>query len=293
MRESVARTIVRRLRNAGYEALFAGGCVRDSLMGKTPHDFDIATSARPDQVQALFPRTVPVGAQFGVILVVEQGRGISGRDLPLRRRVPRRPPSPECDVHKRRGGRAAQGFTVNGLFYDPIAERVLDFVEGRKDLETRTLRAIGNPAARFSEDKLRLLRGVRFACTLDFEIEAATWDAIRAAAPSIRDVSAERVRDELVKIFASPQRVRGFDLLDASGLMAEVLPESRLSKAANNRRNFIPRGTSLSIRVSCSPSFPSMSRCLSPSPCFFTIWASRRPWNAMERVAFVSTATSQ
>jgi tRNA nucleotidyltransferase/poly(A) polymerase len=242
VRESVARTIVRRLRNAGYEALFAGGCVRDSLMGKTPHDFDIATSARPDQVQALFPRTVPVGAQFGVILVVEQGgeyqvATFRSDGAYLDGRHPQSVTFTNAEGDARR-----RDFTVNGLFYDPLAERVLDFVEGRKDLETRTLRAIGNPAARFSEDKLRLLRGVRFACTLDFEIEAATWDAIRAAAPSIRDVSAERVRDELVKIFASPHRVRGFDLLDASGLMAEVLPDVSTLKGCEQPPEFHPEG---------------------------------------------------
>src|SRR6267142_3079650 len=211
--ESAARNIVRRLRDAGHEALFAGGCVRDSLMGKAPHDFDIATSARPEQVQALFPRTVPVGVQFGVILVVEHGTEYQvatfrsdGAYLDGRHPQSVTFTAAEGDARRR-------DFTINGLFYDPVEERVLDFVGGRKDLETRTLRAIGNPADRFAEDKLRLLRGVRFGTTLGFEIEAATWDAIRAGAPAIRDVSAERIRDELVKIFSSPHRVRGFDLL--------------------------------------------------------------------------------
>lgn len=240
--ESVARKIVRRLQDAGHEALFAGGCVRDSLMGKTPRDFDIATSARPDQVQALFPRTVPVGAQFGVVLVVEQGGEYQvatfrsdGAYLDGRHPQSVTFTTAEGDARRR-------DFTVNGLFYDPIEERVLDFVEGRKDLEARTLRAIGNPADRFSEDKLRLLRGVRFASTLEFEIEVATWDAIRAGAPAIREVSAERVRDELVKTFASPQRVRGFDLLDASGLMAEILPEISNLKGCEQPPDFHPEG---------------------------------------------------
>ena len=155
--ESAARNIVRRLRDAGHEALFAGGCVRDSLMGKAPHDFDIATSARPEQVQALFPRTVPVGAQFGVILVVEQGTEYQvatfrsdGAYLDGRHPQNVTFTTAEGDAQRR-------DFTINGLFYDPIEERVLDFVGGRNDLEIRILRAIGNPADRFAEDKLRLL----------------------------------------------------------------------------------------------------------------------------------------
>ncbi len=240
--ESAARNIVRRLRHAGHQALFAGGCVRDFLMGKTPHDFDIATSARPEQVQALFARTVPVGAQFGVVLVVERGVEYQvatfrsdGAYLDGRH--------PQCVTFTTAEGDAQRrDFTINGLFYDPVEERVLDYVQGQTDLETRTLRAIGNPADRFTEDKLRLLRGVRFASTLDFEIEAATWNAIRAGAPGIREVSAERVRDELVKIFDSPHRVRGFDLLDASGLMAQILPEVLPLKGCEQPPDYHPEG---------------------------------------------------
>jgi tRNA nucleotidyltransferase/poly(A) polymerase len=240
--ESVARNIVRRLRDAGHAALFAGGCVRDSLMGKAPNDFDIATSARPEQVQRLFPRTVPVGVQFGVILVVEQGMEYQVATFRsdgayLDGRHPKNVTFTTAEGDARR-----RDFTINGLFYDPIEERVLDFVGGRKDLERRTLRAIGNPADRFAEDKLRLLRGVRFASTLGFKIEAATWDAIRAGAPAIREVSAERVRDELVKIFSSPHRVRGFDLLDASGLMVEILPEISSLKGCEQPPDFHPEG---------------------------------------------------
>ena len=240
--ESVARKIVRRLREAGHQALFAGGCVRDALMGKAPHDFDIATSARPEEVQALFSRTIPVGAQFGVVLVVAEGRDYQVATFRsdgayLDGRHPRSVTftSPEGDAKRR-------DFTINGLFYDPIEEKVLDFVGGRKDLDTRTLRAIGNPAERFAEDKLRLLRGVRLAAMLDFTIESETWNALRAGAPTIRDVSAERVRDELVKIFSSPQRVRGFDLLDASGLMAEILPELVPLKGCEQPPDFHPEG---------------------------------------------------
>ena len=240
--ESVARKIVHRLREAGHQAFFAGGCVRDSLMGKTPHDFDIATSARPEEVQALFPRTIPVGAQFGVVLVVEEGRDYQVATFRsdgtyLDGRHPRSVSftSPEGDAKRR-------DFTINGLFYDPIEEKVLDFVGGREDLESRTLRAIGNPAERFAEDKLRLLRAVRLATVLDFTIEAGTWNALCAGATTIHDVSAERVRDELVKIFASPQRLRGFDLLDASGLMEEILPEILPLKGCEQPPDFHPEG---------------------------------------------------
>lgn len=240
--ESVARKIVRRLREAGHQALFAGGCVRDSLMGKTPHDFDIATSARPEQVQALFPRTIAVGAQFGVILVVEEGRDYQVATFRsdgtyLDGRHPRSVSftTPEGDARRR-------DFTINGLFYDPIEGKVLDFVGGREDLETRTLRAIGNPAERFAEDRLRLLRAVRFATVLDFSIEADTWNALCAAVETIHDVSVERIRDELVKIFASPQRLRGFDLLDASGLMEELLPEIEPLRGCEQPPDFHPEG---------------------------------------------------
>ena len=240
--ESVARNIVHRLRGAGHQAFFAGGCVRDSLMGKTPHDFDIATSARPEEVQALFPRTIPVGAQFGVVLVVQEGHDYQVATFRsdgtyLDGRHPRSVSftSPEGDAKRR-------DFTINGLFYDPIEEKVLDFVGGREDLESRTLRAIGNPAERFAEDKLRLLRAVRLATVLDFTIEADTWNALCAGATTIHEVSAERIRDELVKILVAPQRVRGFDLLDASGLMEEILPEILPLKGCEQPPDFHPEG---------------------------------------------------
>ena len=240
--ESFANKIVHRLRNAGHEAFFAGGCVRDSLMGKVPHDFDIATSARPEQVQALFPRTVPVGVQFGVVLVVENGQEYQvatfrsdGAYLDGRHPQSVTFTTAEGDARRR-------DFTINGLFYDPVGKRVLDFVGGQQDLKTRTLRAIGTPADRFAEDKLRLLRGIRFASTLGFEIESATWDAIRAGASAIREVSAERIRDELVKIFVCPGRVRGFDLLDASGLMAKILPEISSLKGCEQPPDYHPEG---------------------------------------------------
>ena len=240
--ESIARKIVHRLREAGHQAFFAGGCVRDSLMGKTPHDFDIATSARPEEVQALFPRTVPVGAQFGVVLVVEEGGDYQVATFRsdgtyLDGRHPR-----SVSFTSAEGDAKRRDFTINGLFYDPVEGKVLDFVGGRGDLESRTLRAIGNPAERFAEDRLRLLRAVRLATVLDFTIEAGTWNALCAGAATIHDVSAERIRDELVKIFAAPQRLRGFDLLDASELLEEILPEILPLKGCEQPPDFHPEG---------------------------------------------------
>ncbi|CAN5827280.1 HD domain-containing protein [soil metagenome] len=240
--KTAATSLVRRLREAGHEAYFAGGCVRDMLLGKEAHDFDIATSARPEEVQALFPRTVAVGAAFGVIVVMEgreeyqiatfraDGVYIDGRH-------------PEGVTYTTAEGDAQRrDFTINGLFYDPLEDRVIDFVEGRKDLEARLIRAVGDAARRFEEDKLRVLRGVRFAASLDFAIEPATWAAICAGATQIHEVSAERIREELVKIFVSPNRLKGFDLLDASGLMEQILPEVTHLKGCEQPPEFHPEG---------------------------------------------------
>jgi len=242
MSEAAARSIVERLRAKGFQALYAGGCVRDRLLGLEPHDYDVATNARPEQVMALFPRTVPVGAQFGVILVLEQGKEIQvatfrgdGAYLDGRH--------PESVVYTNAEGDARRrDFTVNGLFLDPLKQEILDFVGGRKDLQARLLRAIGDPGQRFAEDKLRLLRAVRFATTLEFDIDPETWRAIRQWAPEIHTVSAERIREELVKILLSPNRLRGFDLLDESGLLREILPEMEALKGCDQPPDFHPEG---------------------------------------------------
>jgi poly(A) polymerase len=240
--EAVARGIVRRLQEAGHTALYAGGCVRDRLLGIEPKDYDIATSARPEEVQRLFRRTIAVGAHFGVIVVVEEGEEFQvatfrSDDAYIDGRHPTGVTfsSPEQDAERR-------DFTINGMFYDPLRENVIDYVHGRDDLQARVIRAIGDPAARFREDRLRLLRAVRFAATFDFAIEPATWEALRQAAPGIRAISAERIREELVRIFLSPSRVRGFDLLDASGLMAEILPEIEALKGCEQPPQFHPEG---------------------------------------------------
>jgi poly(A) polymerase len=240
--ESTARGLVDRLREAGHIAYFAGGCVRDLVRGKAPKDIDIATDARPEQVQKIFPRTYAVGAHFGVIVVLENELQFEvatfradGIYLDGRHPAEVRFSSPEEDARRR-------DFTINGMFFDPPNDAVIDFVGGRSDLEARLVRAIGDPAQRFAEDRLRLLRAVRFAAVLDFTIEEATWTAIVRAADTIGEISAERIRDELVRIFLSPQRARGWDLLDASGLMKQILPELEAMKGCEQPPQFHPEG---------------------------------------------------
>ncbi|MEI7963399.1 MAG: CCA tRNA nucleotidyltransferase, partial [Verrucomicrobiota bacterium] len=242
MSEAAARSVVDKLRARGFQALYAGGCVRDTLLGVDPHDYDVATSAKPEEVEALFPRTVPVGAQFGVILVLEQGQEIQvatfrGDGFYRDGRHPESVTYTDAEGDARR-----RDFTVNGLFYDPLTSEVLDFVGGREDLKAGILRAIGNPSERFSEDKLRLLRAVRFATTLGFTIDPETWKAVQERAPEILAVSAERIREELCKILLSPNRVRGFDLLDESGLLHEILPEMEPLKGCDQPPEFHPEG---------------------------------------------------
>ncbi len=234
--------IAQKLHEAGYLAYFAGGCVRDYLMNKEPQDFDIATTAKPEEVEALFPKTVPVGKQFGVILVLQEN--IPYEVATFRREggyQDGRHPSfvsftiPEEDAKRR-------DFTVNGLFYDPRSKKVLDFVEGEKDIKQKVIRAIGKPQERFEEDKLRLLRAVRFASTLGFEIDKETWQAICENASKIKQVSPERIREELIKIFTRPGAQRGFNLLSASGLMKEVLPEIEAMKGVEQPKDYHPEG---------------------------------------------------
>ena len=240
--EAQARAVVQRLQDAGFTALYAGGCVRDALLGLAPKDYDIATSARPEQVQALFARTVAVGAHFGVICVLEGGHEFQVATFRSDEAyIDGRHPTgvtystPQLDAERR-------DFTINGMFFDPVRGEVIDYVHGREDLKAGILRAIGDPAQRFREDRLRLLRAVRFVATFGFEVEPATWQAIRENAEEIHAVSAERIREELVRIFTSPGRVRGFDLLDASGLMAEILPEIEALKGCEQPPQFHPEG---------------------------------------------------
>lgn len=238
-----AHEIVARLQREGHVAYFAGGCVRDQLLGIEAKDFDIATGALPDEVQRLFPRVTDLtGKSFGVVrvLVGEHSYEVATfrRDGPYR--DGRRPESvefvsAELDAQRR-------DFTVNGLFFDPVAEKLIDYVGGEADLRARVIRAIGEPAARFAEDQLRLLRAIRFAARLLFKIEPQTWEAIRAGAKAIRTISAERIRDELNKIFTAPKPEIGLDLLDRSGLLAEVLPDIAALHGVEQPPQFHPEG---------------------------------------------------
>jgi tRNA nucleotidyltransferase/poly(A) polymerase len=254
--ETSARCIVDRLQQAGFEAMYAGGCVRDMLRGVPPHDYDIATSARPEQVQSIFRRTIAIGAHFGVISILADGGEFQvatfrsdGVYADGRHPESVRFSSAEEDALRR-------DFTVNGLFYDPIRAQLHDYVGGRKDLEARILRAIGDPEARIAEDRLRMLRAVRFATVLGFEIEHATWEAVCKHSSSIVEVSAERIRDELLKTFHSPARVRGLDLLDQSGLLREILPEMESLKGCEQPPQFHPEGdvwTHVRLMLGCLP----------------------------------------
>ncbi len=234
--------IAERLKDAGRIAYFAGGCVRDALMQRAPQDFDIATTAHPDEVEKLFPKTIAVGKQFGVILVVEGARAYEVATFRKEGeyqdgRHPERVSytDPKEDALRR-------DFTMNGLFYDPFEKEVRDFVGGLQDIEKKIVRAIGPPNRRFQEDKLRLLRAIRFASSLDFEIEPDTWKAVGENADWIGQVSPERIRDELVKIFTRPGAARGLMLLSASGLLRQILPEIEAMKEVQQPPEYHPEG---------------------------------------------------
>lgn len=224
-----AHRVVLRLREAGHEALWAGGCVRDQLLGVPPKDYDVATSATPEQVRGVFGarKTLAIGAAFGVITVLG-GRGVGQLEVATFRTDlgytdGRRPDrvvytTAEHDAQRR-------DFTINGMFFDPLNHRVLDFVGGQADLAARCVRAIGDPDARFGEDKLRMLRAVRFATTLGFEVDAATLEAVCRLAAGVTVVSVERVCAELARILTHAHRARGVGLLAETGLLAHVLPE--------------------------------------------------------------------
>ena len=226
IRHPEAEAVVRRLTEAGHQAVYAGGCVRDALLNRPYPDVDIATSATPDQVQALFPKASdPQGKAFGVIRL-RQGDHVfeiatfrvDGPYLDGRRPSSVTFTTAEEDAKRR-------DFTVNGMFFDPLQNQVLDFVQGRADLDSKTIRAIGDPVSRFTEDRLRLFRAIRFAVQLSFAIDPKTWEALVRLTPDSKNLAPERVRDELVKIFTSPDPARGLDLLHGSGLMAVWLPE--------------------------------------------------------------------
>ncbi len=234
--------IVQRLRQEGYEAYLAGGCVRDMLLGKTPQDYDITTNARPEQIQKIFAETIPVGAQFGVILVLlhrqpfevasfrHDGPYFDGRH-PSQVRYG----TLEEDIQRR-------DFTINGMIYDPMADRVIDLVDGKRDLERRCVRAIGKPIDRFTEDRLRMIRAVRFAASLNFDIDPPTFAAIEQLAATVTQISWERIGDEVTRILTEGGARRGFELLDQCGLLAVLMPEVAAMKGTAQSPDYHPEG---------------------------------------------------
>jgi len=257
MLQSLATSIVRTLRERGYQAYLVGGCVRDLLLGREPADYDVATDATPQEVIEIFPQTFAVGAQFGVVLVplpkAESGESAVG----FGEKVPvvevatfrsdvsysdgRHPDEvrfsndPQEDVGRR-------DFTINGLLLDPLTNEVLDYVGGREDLKAGIVRTIGEPQHRFAEDKLRMLRAVRFAARFGYRIDPATLAAIRRLAVQIHRVSRERVREELTKMLTEGHARSAFERLDESGLLKEVLPEIWAMKGVEQPPQFHPEG---------------------------------------------------
>lgn len=237
-----AVAIVRRLRETGYESFLAGGCVRDILLGKMPKDYDITTSAKPAEIAQTFPETIPVGAHFGVMLVLIDSDPFEvatfrhdGAYLDGRHPTHVRFGSLEEDVRRR-------DFTINGMVYDPIDDRVIDLVDGQIDLRRKMVRAIGNARERFVEDRLRMIRAVRFAASLDFVIEAETLAALKELAPTIGAVSWERIGDEITRILTEGGARRGFQLLDDSGLLLATLPEIAAMKGVEQSPDYHPEG---------------------------------------------------
>ncbi len=237
-----AAAVCARLRSEGHRALLAGGCVRDLLLGRQPKDFDVATDARPERVQALFPRTVAVGAAFGVIVVVTETGHVEVATFRAEGAYSdgRHPDAvsfgdPEADAQRR-------DFTVNGLFLDPLSGEIVDYVDGLGDLKTKRLRAIGDPDLRFREDHLRLLRAGRFAGVLDFEVEAATAAAVRRNAALLATVSPERIQQELSKILLSPRRADALRACSELGLLPVFLPEMEAMKGVEQPPEYHPEG---------------------------------------------------
>ncbi len=239
---AAAVRVHRGLVEAGEQSLLAGGAVRDHLLGRPAHDFDIATSAHPDRVAALFERTVMVGAQFGVVRVIDDEDEVEVATFraDLGYQDGRRPEG--VRYTDAREDAIRRDFTINGLFYDLESEEVIDYVGGLDDLAAGRLRAIGDPGRRFEEDRLRLLRAVRFSTTLGFPVETATWEAVVEHAPSIGEVSAERIRDELEKMLCHPRRELAYHQLSDAGLMAVILPEIEAMRGVEQPPEFHPEG---------------------------------------------------
>lgn len=237
-----AQEVVRKLVEDGHQALFAGGCVRDMVRGEAPVDYDIATDATPEQVQALFPRTVAVGARFGVVVVVMAGEEFEVATFRADADYSDGRHPDAVRFSDAREDALRRDFTINGLFYNPLSDQVIDYVGGRQDIAAGVVRAIGDPEARFAEDSLRMIRAVRFAARFKYRLDEGTEAAIRAHAADVARVSAERIRDELVKILTGPNRGEGLELLRRTGLLAQVLPEVAAMVGCQQPSEFHPEG---------------------------------------------------
>jgi poly(A) polymerase len=239
----LAERICRTLRAADHQAYLVGGCVRDILLGREPADYDVATDATPDRVQALFPRSLAVGAQFGVIIVTDRDAQVEVATFrsDIGYSDGRHPDHVEYTTSAKEDVRR-RDFTINALLLDPESNEVLDYVGGQNDLRAGIIRAIGDPDQRFGEDKLRLVRAVRFAARFRYAIEASTFRAIAQLAPSISEVSAERLRDELTKLLTEGAARRAFELLDETRLLPELLPEIARMKGVEQPPQFHPEG---------------------------------------------------
>lgn len=240
--EAAALAVARRLRDAGHAALLVGGAVRDRLLGRAPVEVDVATDAVPDRVQALFARTVAVGAQFGVVVVVAAEHNVEVATFRTDGAYQdgRRPDSvrfcgPRHDAERR-------DFTVNGLFYDPETELVIDYVGGLDDLRRGVIRAIGEPDRRFADDFLRMLRAVRFAARFGFRIDDATLAAIGRRAGAIRAISSERIFSELTRMLTGRRPDKAVEILEATGLLAELLPEVAGCRGVTQPAEYHPEG---------------------------------------------------
>jgi len=235
--------VVRRLQEAGYAAFWVGGCVRDFLLGRRPGDYDIVTGALPAQVEAIFSRTIPVGRKFGVVVVLEGGHPYQVATFRAESGYQDGRHPGQVVFGDARADAERRDFTINGLFHDPVSGVLHDWVGGEADLRARLIRAIGNPGERFAEDHLRLLRAIRFAAQLGFDLEPGTWDAVRENAAKIQGISAERIRDELLKLFRAPHAGRGLELLRASGLLEPILPELAAMVNCEQSPDFHPEGS--------------------------------------------------
>ena len=271
MQKSAAISVIRTLREHGHQAYLVGGCVRDLLLGREPADYDVSTDATPREVMRIFPETYAIGAQFGVVLVPIDG--LTARDLELAAQNDETPV--EAAKHNaievatfRSDGTYSDGrhpdevrfsktaeedvqrrdFTINGLLLDPLDPefqregKVIDYVGGRADLDAGIIRTIGDPERRFAEDKLRMLRAIRFAARFQYQIDPTTFAAIQRLAPQIHQVSRERIREELTKMLTEGHAKRAFELLDESGLLHEVLPEIEKMKGVQQPPEYHPEG---------------------------------------------------